>query len=63
VTGVLYPHATPASFTVAVDRLRDGHWEPDAARQRASLFDRARFEERFDDALRAAVDAGAGVFN
>jgi glycosyltransferase involved in cell wall biosynthesis len=63
VTGVLYPDPTPESFTLAADRLRDGHWEPDAARQRASLFDRARFEERFDDALRIAVDAGAGAFN
>jgi glycosyltransferase involved in cell wall biosynthesis len=63
VTGVLYDEPTPESFLLALDALGRGHWDPDAARERARGFDTSRFVEELDRAISYAVARGPGAFN
>jgi glycosyltransferase involved in cell wall biosynthesis len=63
VTGLLYDEPTAEAFLEAATRLRAARWDPERARARARLFDKARFTERLDAALALAVARGPEAFN
>lgn len=60
-TGLLYDEPTSEDFLDAVDRLSFVSWDAEVARSRAQHFDRARFAERLDAAIRFAVECGSSV--
>jgi glycosyltransferase involved in cell wall biosynthesis len=62
-TGLLYDEPTVESFLDAMSRLPRVDYQADAARSRASLFDKAHFAERLDAAIAQAIGRGAAVLH
>jgi glycosyltransferase involved in cell wall biosynthesis len=62
-TGLLFDEPTVESFLDAMSRLSLVDYQADAARSRASRFDKAHFKEQLDDAIARAVGRGAAVLH
>jgi glycosyltransferase involved in cell wall biosynthesis len=62
-TGLLFDEPTVESFLDAMLRLSLVDYQADAARSRASRFDKAHFKEQLDDAIARAVGRGAAVLH
>lgn len=62
-TGLLYDEPTPEAFLDAVGRLSVVGWDAGAARSRARCFDKARFAERLDAVIAAALERSSAVLH